>query len=593
MSNFSWRWRTKPRSAIRVVQWFPEFEKLEGKNWNEELLEKFSTYEKNKIHPIRRIYTYNAHVKDKENNFLSEEQFLSGQFDTNEVEGDARNDKSTYEDLGFGYVDNDGFIKVTKVGKNIAENKFDSEDFLKQLLKIEYPNFTFKPNEIGKWQVFPMEIVLEVFKNFDSINRHELVLFFGCTRRSEIPLLINSIKLFKKEYEKLPNKLKDAENLCEKIFIKTFGKLPNKLGSFYDYADAFSRALVYTGLFSTHGRSRATKLRIAEYAKAKFKLLAEKYIFIEKKFLNLDEYMNWFGNPDSIHLPWEDINSRKELIKDKVRILKDIESGKNPIIKKSAFARNQINQNIKVIEKTLSSNSESEIKKLENQIVVSLTKLNEENFINEIAYTKEARSEILERFELILKDDDMSALWLEVNTWKSLLAIHGEKKVKRNFNIEEDLTPKSFAPGIGNTPDMELSSENYIILPEVSLMTGIRQWEHEGSSVIDHVLKFINDNDDKIVLGLFISSSINIRTKWQFFILNKESWMKKPVPVIPMTIKMYSEILEYIYKNELTISDFISLLFQIHTLSLRSNNFNVWYDATTDVINNWRKSVVT
>lgn len=46
MSDFSWRWRTKPRSAIRVVQWFPEFAKLEGKNWNEELLEKFSTYEK-------------------------------------------------------------------------------------------------------------------------------------------------------------------------------------------------------------------------------------------------------------------------------------------------------------------------------------------------------------------------------------------------------------------------------------------------------------------------------------------------------------------------------------------------------------------
>lgn len=70
-------------------------------------------------------------------------------------------------------------------------------------------------------------------------------------------------------------------------------------------------------------------------------------------------------------------------------------------------------------------------------------------------------------------------------------------------------------------------------------MTGVRQWEHEGSSVIDHVLKFIKENEDRTVFGLFISSSINIRTKWQFFILNKESWIGKTVPVIPMTIVMY------------------------------------------------------
>ena len=91
----------------------------------------------------------------------------------------------------------------------------------------------------------------------------------------------------------------------------------------------------------------------------------------------------------------------------------------------------------------------------------------------------------------------MSALWLEVNTWKSLIAISGEQVVKRNFKIEDDLTPKSFAPGVGNTPDMELYKNGYIIVPEVSLMTGVRQWEHEASSVIDHVLSFMNENKEK------------------------------------------------------------------------------------------------
>ena len=81
----------------------------------------------------------------------------------------------------------------------------------------------------------------------------------------------------------------------------------------------------------------------------------------------------------------------------------------------------------------------------------------------------------------------MSALWLEVNTWKSLVSINGEKKVVPNFKMEEDLTPRAFAPGLNNTPDMELYTKEFTIVPEVSLMTGKVQWEHEASSVIDHV----------------------------------------------------------------------------------------------------------
>lgn len=170
-------------------------------------------------------------------------------------------------------------------------------------------------------------------------------------------------------------------------------------------------------------------------------------------------------------------------------------------------------------------------------------------------------------YDQILEKIDMGALWLEVNTWKSLIAVGGNKIVKRNFNVEEDLTPKSFAPGIGNTPDMELYTDEYIIIPEVSLMTGTQQWEHEASSVIDHVLSFIKDNNDKTVRGLFISSSLNIRTKWQFFILNKESWVEKPVPVIPLTIGQYKFIIETIYNQNLEIMELIKVLEEIHEIA--------------------------
>lgn len=590
----SWGWRTKPRSAIRTIQWYKEFGNLEGKNWNEENQERYSIYNSNKIHPVRRIYNYNAHSDENcQIGSLSLEQYLTGQFDKNEVEGDARNDKTTYEFFGFGFVDEKGIIRNTKVGQLIIENKFDSEEYLKQMLKINLPNNTYKPSEIGKWNIFPMEVVLKVFSKIESLNKYELVFLFGCIDKKNIDKTIEIIKHFKEEYEKLSNKNKETDQLCIEMYEEAYGKMDNKLGSYLDYADAFFRSLIYTGLFYSHGRGNFAKLRVCEHSKLKIKMLSEEHIFNSNEFSSVSEYMNWFGNYDSVKLPWNDIEKRKLLVKEKSNFLKRIIEGQDGKYQKTLILEKQINQNLKVIDKVLNSKTtDTEVKSLERDIITFITNLNEENFKTSLAYTKKSRKEILERFDYIMKDDDMSALWLEVNTWKSLISIKGKKEVKRNFSIEEDLTPKSFAPGIGNTPDMELYTDQYIILPEVSLMTGVRQWEHEGSSVIDHVFKFIKENTDKEVFGLFISSSINVRTKWQFFILNRESWIGKPVPVIPMTIEMYNDVLRFVYENEIDINDFINLIIEIHKLSLISNDFDYWYDNSKETINLWKRRII-
>lgn len=581
---FSWGWRTKPRSTIRTVQWFTEFGKLQGYDW-EKTAESVSKFDGKKVHPTRRLYTYNAHAD--ENSSISElnlREYSSGLFDKNEAEGDARNDKSTFEFYGFGYVDHNQIIRVTEVGKLILENSFDSEDFLKQLLKMYFPNFSYKSNEIGRWKVSPMKVLISALSKYDSLNRSEIVLLFGCTKDEEIQKTLGAIGEFKEAYKELNKKTKEVKSLCEEIFVKTYGKLDNKIDSYYDYADAFARALIYTGLFSTHGPGIFAKIKVAEHAKIKFDLLVNKYNFTFPDISNEEIYWQWFGSSDSVVLPWDDSENRKLLIQEKIKLIEEVS-------KKSDDASAQkINKELTKIaalyEKT---KTDTDSKKLEKNLINYITNLRESNFIENLAFTKEARDEILERFKLILEDDDMSALWLEVNTWKSLLAIRGEKEVKRNFNIEEDLTPKSFAPGIGNTPDMELYSKDFIILPEVSLMTGVRQWEHEGSSVIDHVFKFIKENDDRKVYGLFISSSINIRTKWQFFILNKESWIGKPVPVIPMTINMYSDVIKFIYENEVEINDFIVLIDEIHLQSLASKDFDSWYMESNNCIINWKE----
>ena len=179
----------------------------------------------------------------------------------------------------------------------------------------------------------------------------------------------------------------------------------------------------------------------------------------------------------------------------------------------------------------------------------------------------------------------MSALWLEVNTWKSLIAVQGKHRMKRNFNIEEDLSPRSFAPGVGNTPDMELYLDNTILLPEVSLMTGVRQWEHEASSVIDHVLHFMERTPDKQVLGLFISSRIHLRTMWQFFLLNRESWLGKKIPVVPLTIPQYVAVIQHCYQQELPITELLSFLESLSLSAEKLADYHLWEQKIAKAVN--------
>lgn len=488
-------------------------------------------------------------------------------------------------------MNDDGIIKVTQVGKRIIEGKFDGEDYLKQLLKLQFPNIIASGNNFNNSEyIFPMELILHAFQRFDSLNRSELVLLFGCNSMQKSQMVFEGIAEFKEKYQNLVNKNDTAKvkKLCEEIYRKIYGSLDNKIGTYYDYAEALCRCLNFTGLFKTSGRSIATKLKVAEYSKIKYMQLLKKHKFKYMSFNTVDDYMEWYGNPSSIDLPWDNIEARKEIVVEKIEFIKKYETDEDFISKFGQASLDIINNQIESSAQVLNNNpTYNDLKDIEVNLVDFITSLKEKQFIEFYSKTNEAREEILDMYDQILEKIDMGALWLEVNTWKSLIALNGKKYVKRNFNIEEDLTPKSFAPGIGNTPDMELYVNDYIIIPEVSLMTGVRQWEHEASSVIDHVLSYINDNNDKIVRGLFISSSINIRTKWQFFILNKESWIEKPVPVIPLTIEQYKNIIKIMYQYGLDVTEFVNVVENVHEIAKKSDNYFEWFENTNTYFNLW------
>lgn len=587
----SWGWRTKPRSVIKTIQWFKSFEKLEGEDWNY-FLKKLSK----KIHPIRRRYYFNTQIDIAESPIkdLSYDEYLSGEFDGKaDSESNARNDLATYKFFGLGFIDTEGKIRITKSGKMIAKGYFDNEIFLKLLLKMHFPSVStgYGKNCSKENPIFPLKLIINLISKLEYINRFELSLALLCNDMKDYNKLLQAIKEFRRKYLKLENKRDN--NKCNKLYKeiaeKYFSLGDKPVATYFTMSDAINRALRYTGLFSISGRGNYTKVRIAEYAKKKIEMLNEFYNYNYIKTESFDEYMEWFGDYDNIQLPWENEKNRKDLIIDKLLLLEKKTDEYN-----SKYKLKLKYDNTAYYEELKKQNKDTKLKILENELVGQITSLNEKIFIEYTSKTKDMRDEIIEKFEDISNgDEDMAALWLECNTWKSLVAINGKKEVKRNFTIEEDLSPRNFAPGTGNTPDMELYSDEYIIVPEVSLMTGVLQWEHEASSVIDHILNIIKKHSSINVTGLFISSKINIRTMWQFFILNKQSWMGSPVPVIPLTIQQYIKVLKFTYNNNLSIDELNNLLNYIHKEAIKCESYKEWKNNMEGYIKNWKQKVIS
>lgn len=575
----SWFWRTKPRSIIKTLQWFPHFGSLEGQNWDE-VSNHTNTFNHKKIYPIRRSYIYYAH--GEEDNWLSGisfDEYLSGHKDQKETESNGRNDKTTFEFFGFGYVDNNGTIHTTENGRKIMQGLYDQERYLKQLLKLHLPNPIQKvKSRHATPGIFPMQLILQVFSKYESLNRCELALLFGCDHQEQLTDLLLAIGSFKEKYATLPNKLntKQVKELFLQVYEKYFGKPENKVNSYLDYAEAFSRSLAYTGLFSLSGRSLATKVRVASHAKKKLELLQRSFEFTyPEPFSTLSSYMEWYGSDTNVTLPWDNIEERKELVQEKISLLQNLmgQQSSQSYYQHSFVSQQDLDL---LFLQTTNYQSVSALKDVEKTLDTAITNHNEEYFIHVSSKTQEERLAILDKFSDILANDDMSALWLEVNTWKSFIAIQGTQTVKRNFNLEENLTPRSFAPGIGNTPDMEVYYKNIILLPEVSLMTGVRQWEHEASSVIDHVIHFIEQEPNKQVCGLFLSTRIHLRTMWQFFILNRQSWLGKSVPVVPLTISQFVLLITHCYQKEISIETFLSFLLSLADKTHNCANYKTW-----------------
>lgn len=106
--------------------------------------------------------------------------------------------------------------------------------------------------------------------------------------------------------------------------------------------------------------------------------------------------------------------------------------------------------------------------------------------------------------------------------------------------------------------------------------------------MIDHVIK-ISQASPKPTLGVFISARINQRTLWQLFLLNRDSWLGQPVPVVPLTIKQFSAMMQVAYATDATAQEVATLLEQISAAARQLTTYIQWPATIESALTAWAR----
>ncbi len=553
--RLTWTMRTKPRSAIRTVEWLRAFvATAEGRNWN--------LVDENGHRPVRRSYVAAAHP--------------DLDFDaTPDPESNARQEKIIFSYFGFAYEERGtGIIRVTPAAREILATDDPDEVMLRQLFKWQFPNNVHSGAAFRHMGVFPFEILLRVLDRLGEVSCLEIAAtFFTCLRREDIPDAIQRVG----QVRELTRDQGESDRAYFRRVCRTLNprlKRPSP-ASLLDMADAFARFAEYTGIVVSSGRGPYTKLRVPARAELKFRQLASSHPFeLRSDYDDQEAFYAYFGDPHVAELPWDRPESLAEHVRQRAEALRRI-------IAEARARETQLSLAIDPDEALLAVEGAdyAELREWNRRLERGLVNAREREFVERQAKTPAVRQEILGKFDDIVGgNEDDAARWLEVNTWRSLVALDGDHTVVRRFRLEEDLSPRSFAPGTGNTPDMEYYSPRIILVPEVSLQSGVRQWTNEGAAVVDHVYRLIVEHgrDARPVIGLFLAPTINERTLWQFFVLNQQSWRGEPVPVVPIRVATWCGLLAHVYENGVSAAALEDLIFRLHRGVLTCRDFEQW-----------------
>ena len=534
-----WSFPTSPRSPYKVIERLKLISALDGKEYDKNL----------QIEIGRRIRSEDGNLKVGLSSNSSTLDFVGRDYITRAP-----------KKLGVVYVPGSGKGKftITEQGKNLINSKNMEFVIQRQIAKIQYPS-PISARGTEDIEIIPLTTIIEILKKVKDLSRSEVMMFvITIEKYSQINIAIKEILDFRNKLKEIKGNLKRRKFRNEVglkklgIFYKSEnfqlrekkGKITSKeeflkikLRNHKDYADSIFRYFIATNLFKLNKKSRLEISKInekdADYLLKTIGLKPKKITLEEKDYVQ--KYM---GMENSISLFTDELDNLSK----KIDYLLQLSS------------KLKLNIDNKKIKKRFNDEKSLDIKK---DIIVELQKefifLKMEKFTKTLSKReKKDFDEILNHFEDI--NDNNSdildkPLQYEYNFFRAFAFIGNFVKIIPSLNFDEDTNPLNTT---SNKPDLIIEYKDFILVVEVTLSSGQRQYESEGAPVFRHVGKCQIENN-KPVFGLFIAEKLDINMPVEF--LSRAQVKTKiydgKVRILPMARSDFITLFSKIYEDKL------------------------------------------
>ena len=511
---------------------------------------------------------------------LRQEQFFNGKGEKDPAF--SARDRINRGPKSLGFVQLSPTIAVTPAGEELigAEGKAGlNEVFLRQLLKFQVPSPFHKPSaKAADFCVKPYLELLRLVRTLGTLKFDELQIFgmqlTDWRKFEDIVQKIDTFRVAKTQYKGnyssfkrtyIVNELKDIyKERIAKGDIKTRESKKTSVNKFLatqaqnmrDYADAGFRYLQATGLVHVSHVGKSLSIVPDRIEDVDYLL---KTISREPCLIN-DEaaYMAYLGSADTPKL----LTDSKKALVEKLR--RDFPH--------------------------ISFNGEMEAKELKALLANALEERKAETLRLQVEAIKDYRQydDIQAAFRSICAKTLYDApLMFEWNMWRAMTMLDGGD-IKANLHFDDFGNPLSVAQG--NMADIVCDYGDYMLIVEVTLASGQKQYEMEGEPVSRH-LGAIKKYSGKPCYCLFVSPTINEACVAHFYVLHQMdiAYYGGKSSITPLPLHIFQKMLEDSFKADFTPTPSHVRSFFEHSaqLAAQSSNELEWYGKLQDSAVKW------
>lgn len=508
---------------------------------------------------------------------LRDEQFFNGEGEKDPAF--SARDRINRAPKSLGFVVLSPQIAITPAGQALLTSKRKEEVFLRQMLKFQIPSPYHKPTaKAASFWIKPYLELLRLVRTMGTLKFDELQMFgmqltdwrnFGDIVQKIEKFRIakvehkGSYRAFKAEYlrkeltrifeERIANgetQTRESKDASLDKFLRT------QSSNMRDYADSCFRYLRATGLVNVSHVGKSLSVVPECMADVDFILqtIDRDPCFVDSE----KDYIEYLGNAAFPHLLTDD---RQSLVAKLYAEFPQIEF-----------------------------NKDAEMSVLK-ELLIHLTEQRKKEALNkQVAEIKDYKlyDDIQNTFKQIEKKELYDApLMLEWNIWRAMTMLDGGK-IKANLNFDDFGKPMSTAQG--NTADIVCDYGDYMLIVEVTMASGQKQYEMEGEPVSRHLGK-IKKATGKPCYCLFIAPTINKACIAHFYTLHRTniSYYGGKSTIIPLSLNVFRKMLEDSYNVNYTPNPRQVRQFLEHSneLAKTCTDENHWFEEINKSAVNW------